>query len=208
MVSRNVDVGQTVAASFQTPTLFLIAQDLTRMQVDASVSESDVGPVRVGQIAEFTVDAFPHHLFPATVTQVRQAPVTVQNVVTYDVVLGVSNPELMLKPGMTANARIITAEQKDVLQVPLQALRFSPNGGDKSDKAEHRHADHTASVWVLDGRTLREIQVVRGIDDGTSVEILGGGLKPGDQIVIDERTDATGGKKPRLAKPQMGMHHF
>jgi HlyD family secretion protein len=208
VVSRNVDVGQTVAASFQTPTLFLIAQDLTRMQVDASVSESDVGPVRVGQSAEFTVDAFPHHPFPATVTQVRQAPVTVQNVVTYDVVLGVSNPELLLKPGMTANARIITAEQKNVLQVPLQALGFSPNGGDKSDKAEHWHADHTASLWVLDGRALREIQVVRGIDDGTSVEILGGDLKPGDQIIIDERTDATGSKKPRLAKPQMGMHHF
>ena len=208
VVSRNVDVGQTVAASFQTPTLFLIAQDLTRMQVDASVSESDVGPVRVGQSAEFTVDAFPHHPFPATVTQVRQAPVTVQNVVTYDVVLGVSNPELLLKPGMTANARIITAEQKNVLQVPLQALRFSPNGGDERDKAEHRHADHTASLWVLHGRALREIQVVRGIDDGTLVEILGGDLKPGDQIVIDERTDATGGRKARLAKPQMGMHHF
>jgi HlyD family secretion protein len=208
VVSRNVDVGQTVAASFQTPTLFLIAQDLTRMQVDASVSESDVGPVRVGQSAEFTVDAFPHHPFPATVTQVRQAPVTVQNVVTYDVVLGVSNPELLLKPGMTANARIITAEQKNVLQVPLQALRFSPNGGDESGKAEHRPADHTASLWVVDGRAPREIQVVRGIDDGTSVEILGGDLKPGDQIVIDERTDATGSKKPRLAKPQMGMHHF
>jgi HlyD family secretion protein len=208
VVSRNVDVGQTVAASFQTPTLFLIAQDLTRMQVDASVSESDVGPVRVGQSAEFTVDAFPHHPFPATVTQVRQAPVTVQNVVTYDVVLGVSNPELLLKPGMTANARIITAEQKNVLQVPLQALRFSPNGSDESDKGEPRHADHTASLWVLHGGALREIQVVRGIDDGTSVEILGGDLKPGDQIVIDERADATGSGKPRLAKPQMGMHHF
>ena len=133
---------------------------------------------------------------------------TVQNVVTYDVVLGVANPELLLKPGMTANARIITAEQKRVLQVPLQALRFSPNGGDEGDKAEHRHADHTASLWVLDGRAPREIQVVRGIDDGTSVEILGGDLKPGDQIVIDEHTDATGSEKPRLAKPQMGMHHF
>ncbi len=109
------------------------------MQVDASVSESDVGPVRVGQPAEFTVDAFPHHPFPATVSQVRQAPITVQNVVTYDVVLAVSNPELLLKPGMTANAKIITAEQEDVLKVPLQALRFSPNGGDKSRQSEqHR----------------------------------------------------------------------
>ena len=131
VVLRNVDVGQTVAASFQTPTLFLIAQDLTRMQVDASVSESDVGPVRIGQPAEFTVDAFPHHPFPGNVSQVRQAPITVQNVVTYDVVLNVSNPELLLKPGMTANARIITAEQEDVLKVPLQALRFTPTAAAK-----------------------------------------------------------------------------
>jgi HlyD family secretion protein len=208
VVLRNIDVGQTVAASFQTPTLFLIAQDLTRMQVDASVSESDVGPVRIGQPAEFTVDAFPHHPFPASVSQVRQAPITVQNVVTYDVVLSVSNPELLLKPGMTANARIITSEQEDVLKVPLQALRFSPNGAGKSDNPAHRHGDHTASLWVLKGKALRQIQVVRGVDDGSSVEILSGDLKPGEQVVIDESANAGIDKKPRLAKPQMGMHHF
>jgi HlyD family secretion protein len=209
---RNVDVGQTVAASFQTPTLFLIAQDLTKMQVDASVSESDVGPVRIGQPAEFTVDAFPHHPFPATVNQVRQAPITVQNVVTYDVVLAVSNPELLLKPGMTANAKIITAEQEDVLKVPLQALRFAPNGGDKSGGSAHRHGDHTASLWVLDGKVLRQVQVVRGIDDGSSVEIVSGDLKPGDQVVIDESRPAGTGKKPRQGQSPMGqmggMHHF
>jgi HlyD family secretion protein len=208
VVLRNIDVGQTVAASFQTPTLFLIAQDLTRMQVDASVSESDVGPVRIGQPAEFTVDAFPHHPFPASVSQVRQAPITVQNVVTYDVVLSVSNPELLLKPGMTANARIITSEQEDVLKVPLQALRFSPNDAGKSDNPAHRHGDHTASLWVLKGKALRQIQVVRGVDDGSSVEILSGDLKPGEQVVIDESANAGIDKKPRLAKPQMGMHHF
>ena len=212
VVSRNVDVGQTVAASFQTPTLFLIAQDLTRMQVDASVSESDVGPLRVGQSAEFTVDAFPHHPFSATVTQVRQAPVTVQNVVTYDVVLGVANPELLLKPGMTANAKIITAEEQNVLKVPLQALRFSPNaGGGKDASGEHRHDEHNASLWVLNGRTIRRVRVVRGVDDGTSVEILSGDLKPGDQVVVDEITEAEGGGgKPRLARPQMGggIHRF
>ncbi len=205
VVSRNVDVGQTVAASFQTPTLFLIARDLTRMQVDASVSESDVGPVRVGQSAEFTVDAFPHHPFPATVSQVRQAPVTVQNVVTYDVVLNVSNPELLLKPGMTANARIITAAQEDVLKAPLQALRFSPDG---DDPARRHSGDHTASLWVLDGKALRQLEVVRGADDGTSVEIVSGDLKPGEQVVIDESVGAAGGGKPQLAQPRMGMHHF
>lgn len=208
VVSRNVDVGQTVAASFQTPTLFLIAQDLTRMQVDASVSESDVGPVRVGQSAEFTVDAFPHHPFPATVTQVRQAPVTVQNVVTYDVVLGVSNPELLLKPGMTANARIITAEEEDALKVPMQALRFSPASIARSDRPGDRHGDHTASLWVLDGKALRQIQVVRGVDDGASVEIVGGDLKPGDKVVIDESADESAVKRLRSGQPQMGFHRF
>jgi HlyD family secretion protein len=209
VVLRNVDVGQTVAASFQTPTLFLIAQDLTRMQVDASVSESDVGPVRIGQPAEFTVDAFPHHPFPGSVSQVRQAPITVQNVVTYDVVLSVSNPELLLKPGMTANARIITAEQEDVLKVPLQALRFSPNGAGKGDNLAHRHGDHTASLWVLEGKTLRQIQVARGLDDGTSVQIVSGALKPGDQVVIDESTAIATGKRPHLTQPGMGgLHHF
>ncbi len=209
VVSRNVDVGQTVAASFQTPTLFLIAQDLTRMQVDASVSESDVGPVRIGQRAEFTVDAFPHHPFIATVTQVRQAPVTVQNVVTYDVVLSVSNPELLLKPGMTANARIITAEHEDALQVPLQALRFMPTEANARAQGQERHyGDHTATVWVLDGHALRQMQIVRGIDDGSSVEILSGNLKPGDQVAVDESAEEAG-RRPRAEdQPRMSLHHF
>jgi len=208
VVSRNVDVGQTVAASFQTPTLFLIAQDLTRMQVDASVSESDVGPVRIGQRAEFTVDAFPHHPFAATVTQVRQAPVTVQNVVTYDVVLSVSNPELLLKPGMTANAKIITAEHEDVLQVPLEALRFSPAAVNSGSQDEtHHDGDHTATLWVLDGRSLRQVQVVRGIDDGSSVEILGGNLKPGDRVIVDEGASEQANARTE-AQPRMGFRHF
>lgn len=206
VVSRNVDVGQTVAASFQTPTLFLIAQDLTRMQVDASVSESDVGPVLVGQRAEFTVDAFPRHTFAATVSQVRQAPVTVQNVVTYDVVLSVPNPELMLKPGMTANAKIITAEREDALQVPLQALRFSPVPADHGrDLTQHPGGDHKASLWVPDGNRLRQVPVERGIDDGASVEIVSGNLKPGDRVITDE---TTADDKAPATRPAMGFHHF
>jgi HlyD family secretion protein len=209
VVSRNVDVGQTVAASFQTPTLFLIAQDLTRMQVDANVSESDVGPVRVGQKAEFLVDAFAHHPFEGTVSQVRQAPITVQNVVTYDVVIAVSNPELLLKPGMTANARIVTAERDDVLKVPLQALRFSPYDVNETGRMGHHHgSEHTANLWVLDGKTLKRVSVVRGLDDGTSVEIVSG-LQPGTQVVVDENEGETGAKKHGLAQPHMGgMHHF
>src|SRR5215468_4784246 len=127
VVSRNVDVGQTVAASFQTPTLFLIAQDLTKMQVDASVSESDIGNVREGETSIFTVDAFPGREFRGTVVQVRNAPVTVQNVVTYDVVIAVDNLDLALKPGMTAAVTVTTGERNDVLRVPLRALSFNPD---------------------------------------------------------------------------------
>ena len=209
VVSRNVDVGQTVAASFQTPTLFLIAQDLTRMQVDASVSESDVGPVRVGQSAEFTVDAFPHHPFPATVSAgAAGAGHRAER-------RHLRRRAGRLQPRTAAQARDDRQRQNHHGRARRRAARcrcrrcaFRPTAATKPIRQEHRHADHTASLWVLDGRALREIQVVRGLDDGTSVEILSGDLKPGDQIVIDERTDATGGKKPRLAKPQMGMRHF
>src|SRR5437762_12280665 len=128
VVSRNVDVGQTVAASFQTPTLFLIAQDLTKMQVDTNVSESDVGRVQEEQPATFTVDAYPGQRFRGKVAQVRNAPITVQNVVTYDVVTAVDNAKLALKPGMTANVTITTAKRDQVLRIPARALRFRPEG--------------------------------------------------------------------------------
>ncbi len=126
VVSRNVDVGQTVAASFQTPTLFSIAQDLTKMQIDTNVAEADIGKVKVGQDVEFTVDAYSDITFKGKVLQVRNAPITVQNVVTYDVVIQVGNPEFKLKPGMTANVSIIISIKKDVLKIPNAALRFKP----------------------------------------------------------------------------------
>jgi len=213
VVSRNVDLGQTVAASFQTPILFLIAQDLTKMQVDTNVSESDVGPVQVGQKAGFTVDAFADRTFWGSVAQVRQSPITVQNVVTYDVVIAISNPELLLKPGMTANARIVTAERDDVLKVPLQALRFSPDG--TKEHEHHRdhgagskatHSDHTGRVYVDDGGKLRKVNIVRGLDDGTSVEIVSGDLHEGDNVVVDQSSpaEAAAGKRP---SGPMGMPH-
>ena len=127
VVSRNVDVGQTVAASYQTPTLFLVAKDLTKMQVDSNVSESDVGNVQVNQPVDFTVDAYTNRVFKGTVAQVRQAPITVQNVVTYDVVVSVANPELLLMPGMTANLTVVEARRDNVLRVPLRALAFTPH---------------------------------------------------------------------------------
>ena len=128
VVSRNVTVGQTVAASFQTPTLFLIATDLTKMQVDTNVSESDIGGIKDGDKAVFTVDAFPKRTFEGAVSQVRQSPQTVQNVVTYDVVVSVDNSDLALKPGMTAANRIITDQRQNVLRVPSQALALCAGG--------------------------------------------------------------------------------
>lgn len=208
VVSRNVDVGQTVAASFQTPTLFLIAKDLTKMQVDTNVSESDIGGVSVGQKASFTVEAYPNKNFWGEVTQVRQAPITVQNVVTYDVVVGVDNPKLELLPGMTANTRIITAERKDVLRVPLPALRFSPAGLRPSAgstpampaaAAEPKRpaGDH---VWVLAEGQPRRVAVTTGLSDGTFVEITGGDLKPGDRVIVNEIRSG-GSQKPPGRSP-------
>ena len=188
VVSRNVDVGQTVAASFQTPTLFLIAKDLTKMQVDTNVSETDIGGVRAGQKASFTVEAFPKKVFWGEVTQVRQAPITVQNVVTYDVVVGVDNPNLELLPGMTANTRVITAERKDVVRVPLPALRFSPAGLRQTTASESgaAHPAAAARVWVLSGGQPKPVGVTTGLSDGTFVEIAGGDLKPGDNVIVNE----------------------
>jgi HlyD family secretion protein len=150
VVSRNVDVGQTVAASLQAPILFLIAQDLTQMQVDTNVSEADIGRISVGQSATFTVDAYPNNPFRGTVVQVRNAPITVQNVVTYDAVVQVANPDMQLKPGMTANVSFLIAERSDALKVPNAALRFQPNGASSEtgpqDGQEPRSRDRTQAM--------------------------------------------------------------
>jgi HlyD family secretion protein len=201
VVSRNVDVGQTVAASFQTPTLFLIAKDLTRMQVDTNVSESDIGNVKTGQPADFTVDAFPSRVFKGTVGQVRQAPITVQNVVTYDVVVSVANPEFLLKPGMTANVTIVTARRDNVLRVPVQALRFSPGKGKGAAAGGLAPARgvRQRNVWVEEGGGLKPVAIVTGLDDGSYVEVISGGLKPGDMVVTDEVRG--GGGRPASSAP-------
>jgi HlyD family secretion protein len=196
VVSRNIDVGQTVAASFQTPTLFLIAKDLTKMQVDTNVSESDVGGAHVGDKVSFTVEAYPDNVFWGEVTQVRQAPITVQNVVTYDVVVSVDNSKLELLPGMTANARIITDQRDAVLRVPLQALRFSPGGlrqaaaGEPAGAAKPRQG---ARVWVLSNGQPRPVPVTTGLSDNTYAEIKGGDLKAGDAVIVNEIASASSG---------------
>ena len=199
VVSRNVDVGQTVAASFQTPTLFLIAKDLTQMQVDTNVSESDIGNLRTGQEAYFSVDAFPDRKFEGTVGQVRKAPITVQNVVTYDVVVNVPNPEFLLAPGMTANVTIVTARRDNVIRVPVQALRFTLGKDQRGTTNQNvpKNSSGQRRVWLGDRGTLKSVSIVTGLDDGNYVEVLGGDLKLGDTVVTNKvLTTDTGGSPP------------
>jgi len=184
VVSRNVTMGQTVAASFQTPTLFLIASDLTKMQVDTNVSESDIGGINNGNKAVFTVDAFPKRTFEGDVNQVRQSPQTVQNVVTYDVVVGVDNSDLVLKPGMTAATRIVIDQRNDVVRVPSQGLRYLPGG---SAGAAPGGKTAQAQVWVLrDGEPVA-VPVAVGLDDDSFTEIVKGEFNPADQVIVAEQ---------------------
>ena len=209
VVSRNVDVGQTVAASYQTPTLFLVARDLTKMQVDSNVSESDVGNIRVGQPVDFTVDAYPTRTFAGTVAQVRQAPITVQNVVTYDVVINVANPELLLMPGMTANLTIVEARRADVLRVPLRALAFAPRRhGSASSTADPAASEHSARVFIVgDNGRPHPVPITRGLDDGTYAEVLSGDLKEGDQVITDRlRSNEETAGNPFAASHGMHLH--
>jgi HlyD family secretion protein len=213
VVSRNVNAGQTVAASLQTPTLFLIATDLTKMQVDTNVSESDIAGAVQGATATFTVDAFPKHTFQGTVTQVRQAPISVQNVITYDCVITVANPDLLLKPGMTATTRIDTAQALNVLRVPSQALRFTPAGAAKPASARASGTSGAAKtaktgrrvVWVSRAGKLVAVRVKVGLDDDTFAEIKSGALKLGDQVVISQ---AAGGKPAKTGAPPTAALHL
>lgn len=212
VISRNVDVGQTVAASFQTPTLFAIAQDLTKMQIDSSVAEADIGKIKEGLSVEFTVNAYPNKTFRGRVSQVRLAPIIVQNVVTYDVVVLVANMELLLKPGMTANVSIITASRKGVLKVPNAALRFSPVRKSKtpSGAAGATGTARTAgaskslekgfAVWIIDANQPKQIKVTTGISDGNYTEVLSGDLQEGQELIVEDTSKV---KAPTTAAPRM-----
>jgi HlyD family secretion protein len=192
VVSRKVDVGQTVAASFQTPTLFSIARDLTRMQIDTSVDEADIGRVAEGQDVDFRVDAFPEELFTGKVVQVRIAPATTDNVVTYTVVIHVGNDDLRLKPGMTADVSVKTDKRQGVLRIPTAALRFRPPrellealsmaSGDKRPRASSLNS---GNVWVVRGQQLdRRVFVRTGITDSSRVELVSGDLRDGDDLAV------------------------
>lgn len=200
VVSRLVDVGQTVAASLQTPTLFQIAQDLSHMQIDTSYAEADVGNIRVGQHASFRVDAFPNRTFHGEVRQVRLNPTTQQNVVTYDVVVSVDNQDQALLPGMTAYVNIVIAQRSDVLTVPNAALRFRPsdagartdkatqNSGDKP-KGQARNKDNAipmGTVYILEKGQPKAVRISVGITDNRSTEVLEGEIKAGDAVIVED----------------------
>ncbi|HEX9917367.1 MAG TPA: efflux RND transporter periplasmic adaptor subunit [candidate division Zixibacteria bacterium] len=212
VISRNVDVGQTVAASLSAPTLFTIAQDLTRMQVKTSVDEADIGSVREGQEVIFTVDAYPEQSFKGTVKQVRLSPEVVQNVVSYDVIIELSNPDLLLKPGMTANVTILIDQRLDVLKVASGALRFRPAVERKKTSSGTKEANPMArnlsspdtsavksnpigltgagqkALWILDPQGKpKPVPVQIGISDGTFTQIISDNLKEGDKVITGQK---------------------
>lgn len=211
VVDRTVDVGQTVAASLQTPTLFKIAQDLSKMQIDANFAEADIGNIRVGQEVRFTVDAFAGRSFKGEVKLIRLNPTTLQNVVTYDVVINVSNPEHILLPGMTAYVSITVAERKGVLIVPNAALRFKPTSGGSPKAADAQPGNaanggmqknkrdiFSGKVYMLKNGVLTPVTVSLGITDGRNTEIADVGLNAGDQVVVGE---AQASSKPKTGTP-------
>jgi HlyD family secretion protein len=208
VVSREVNTGQTVAASFQTPTLFKIAQDLSKMQIDTSYAEADVGSIHVGQKANFRVDAFPNRSFQGLVHQVRLNPTTQQNVVTYNVVVSVDNSDQSLLPGMTAYVNIIIAQRKDVLMVPNTALRFRPaDAAARADKTRENNkaasqeesrqtrnkteASTMGTVHALENGQPKAIRFAVGITDNRNTEVLGADIKEGAVVILEDRQAAT-----------------
>lgn len=206
VLSRNVDVGQTVAASLQAPTLFTIAKDLTEMQVDTSVDEADIGKVQIGQEAEFTVDAYLESPFRGTVYDIYNQAIIVQNVVTYDAIIRVKNPDLTLKPGMTANITIKVGHKDDVLKLPNAALRYRPErppglsaSAVASLEGENRQR---VEVWVLRKGKEVSVSVTLGLSDGNFTEVVTGNLKPGDRVITDKvrkgDSSQAGGRLPSM----------
>lgn len=195
VISRAVEEGQTVAAGFETPTLFTIAADLTQMQVIADVDEADIGGVKEGQRVEFSVDAYPNDTFEGTVTQVRLEATEESNVVTYEVVISAHNPDLKLKPGLTANVTIYIAERRNVINIPLKALRFVPDmpsgqapAAESQPQPQKPGNDSLKTIWVQENNTWTPRQVKVGMDNGVNVEICEG-LNEGEVVAIDRKSN-------------------
>ncbi|HEY3308286.1 MAG TPA: efflux RND transporter periplasmic adaptor subunit [Desulfuromonadaceae bacterium] len=211
VISRAIDVGQTVAASFQTPTLFTIAKDLTKMQIEVSVDEADISRIKLDQKASFTVDAYPEQSFAGKVVQIRSAPIVAQNVVTYVVVVNVDNSDMKLKPGMTANVSIEVARQDDVLKLPPAALRFKPKAKGDESKTKRpaqsepgakgpRKGERGQQVYLLKEGKPVAVPVKTGIGNNTSLELVEGALKEGDEVII-EQVGGDSKKKPSGGSP-------
>lgn len=195
VISKSVEVGQTVAASFETPEIFSVAEDLTKMQIEASVVEADIAKVKEGQQVRFTVDSYADDYFYGTVTQVRNEAITTSNVVTYTVVIGIDNTNLKLKPGMTANVEIITAEEKNVMLVPNQALRFYIDDSDKAKRYKDR------GVWIIKNGRPERVTVKIGVSDDDNTQILESSLKIGDEVIVSKETSAANAKKMKFRMP-------
>jgi len=203
VISRKVDVGQTVNAAMSTPVLFTVAQDITKMNISAAISEADIGQVRDGQPVEFSVDAFPEEVFRGRVTQVRKAPTTTQNVVTYETIITVDNPEQKLFPGMTADVSILVAERTNALKIPNAALRYTPPEDAKFEQAQEKLQRNQRLVYLKssDGVRLKPVIVKAGLTDGAETEILEG-LTEGTPVVTSTLTDgAAGGFHPPEPRP-------
>ena len=196
VISKAVEVGQTVAASFETPEIFSVAEDLTKMQIEASVVEADIAKVKEGQKVRFTVDSYADDYFYGVVTQVRNEATTTSNVVTYTVVIGIDNTEMKLKPGMTANVEIITAEEKDVMLVPNQALRFYIDDSDNAKRYKDR------GVWIKKNGKPERVTVKIGVSDDDNTQILESSLKIGDAVIIGKELSAADTQKMRLRMPR------
>ena len=181
VITRNVDVGQTVAASFQAPTLFLIGEDLTAMEVDTSIAEADVGRLAKGMVAVFTVDAYPAEVFRGVIREIRNSPQVTQNVVTYNAVVDVANPDLELKPGMTANLEVVYAERSDAVRVPNAAIRFRP----PPELARTEAPRGKKLVWIRRGAQLEPVAFTPGVSDGTYTEVVDRALTPGESVVTE-----------------------
>ena len=197
VISREVEVGQTVAASFETPVLFNVAEDLTKMQIAASVVEADIAKVKEGQKVEFAVDSFPDEVFFGVVTQVRNNPITTSNVVTYEVIITIDNKDLLIKPGMTANVEIITAEKQNVLLVPNKALRFYTT--DENGEVV-RYKDK--GIWLYKNGKLQRINIVAGASNDDVTEIISDNIKIGDEVVLEIKNDSEKKSNMRIRMPR------
>ena len=193
VISKSVEVGQTVAASFSTPELFSVAEDLTKMEIEASVVEADIAKVKVGQTVRFSVDSFPDETFLGTVKQVRNQAVTTSNVVTYSVIIGIDNSDMLLKPGMTANVEIVTAQKEDAFVVPNAALRFYL---DENQRYKEK------GVWVLKNGVPERIVIKEGISDDNNTEVISDKLKLGDEIIVSKKMNSDDAKNTRLRMPR------